>query len=313
MSSSAVFGALLPVFLLIISGVAIRRWLVTDASHWVGIERLVYYVLFPALLINTLAHADLSRVPIGQVGGALLLSVLIMSALCLALRPLLTSRLKLSGPAFTSLFQGSTRWQTFIALAVAGSLFGEFGLALASVAAVAMIPILNVISVWVLARYAAPTPPRWPDVLMALAKNPFIWSCAIGIALNLLHIPIPTPVRAFADALGRAALALGLLLVGAGLQVAALMRPSAATWISAALKLVVMPTFAVTLGLLFGAGGIPLAVIACCASVPTAFNAYVLARLMGGDTELLAEILTVQTILAAVTMPTAIELASRWG
>ena len=91
------------------------------------------------------------------------------------------------------------------------------------------------------------------------------------------------------------------------------MKPSAATWIASALKRVVMPAFAVTLGLIFGASGIPLAVIACCASVPTAFNAYVLARLMGGDTDLLAEILTVQTILAAVTMPTAIEIASRWG
>ena len=309
---AVVIAALLPVFLLIVSGVLIKRWLVTDASHWVGLERLVYYVLFPALLINTLAHADLSRAPVGQVGGALLLSVLLMSALCLAFRPLLVALFKLSGPAFTSLFQGSTRWQTFIALAVAGSLFGEFGLALASVAAVAMIPILNVISVWVLARYAAPKPPSWPDVLMAMVKNPFIWSCAIGIALNLLQVPIPTAIRTFADALGHAALALGLLLVGAGLQIAALMRPSAATWISSVLKLVAMPTFAVTLGLLFGASGIPLAVIACCASVPTAFNAYVLARLMGGDTELLAEILTVQTILAAVTMPLAIELASRW-
>ena len=55
--------------LLIVSGVAIKRWLVTDPGHWVGIERLVYYVLFPALLINTLAHADLSRVPVGQVAA----------------------------------------------------------------------------------------------------------------------------------------------------------------------------------------------------------------------------------------------------
>jgi predicted permease len=312
MSSSAVFAALLPVFLLTASGVALKRWLVTDAAHWFGIERLVYYVLFPALLINTLAHADLTRVPVGQVGGALILSVLAMSALCLALRPALMSWLKLSGPSFTSLFQASTRWQTFIALAVTGNLYGEFGLALASVAAVAMIPLLNVINVWVLARYAAPAPPRWADVLVALAKNPFIWSCVIGIALNLLHVPIPQAMRVFADALGRAALPLGLLLVGAGLRVMSLMKPSAATWISSALKLIVLPTFAVTLGIMFGATGIPLAVIACCAAVPTAFNAYVLARMMGGDTVLLAEILTVQTILAAVTMPIVIEFASRW-
>lgn len=311
MSSAAVFAALIPVFMLIVTGVAAKRWLVTDESHWVGIERLVYYILFPALLINTLAHADLTRVPVEQVGGALLASVLIMSLLCLGLRPVLMKWLSLDGPAYTSVFQGATRWQTFVALAVAGNLFGEFGLALASVAAIAMIPVLNVISVWVLARYAAPTAPRWSSVLLSLAKNPFIWSCAVGIALNLMQVPIPTPLRAFADALGRSALALGLLLVGAGLQVGTLMQPSLATWVTAALKLVLMPAIAITLGRAFGATGTPLAVIACSAAVPTAFNAYVLARLMGGDTKLLAEILTVQTILAAITMPIAIELASR--
>ncbi|MGZ3410573.1 MAG: AEC family transporter [Xanthobacteraceae bacterium] len=310
MSSAAVFAALLPVFMLIVTGVLSRRYLVTDPGHWVGLERLVYYVLFPALLIDTLWHADLTRVPIAQVGGALLAAVLIMSVLCLLLRPLLTKWLSLDGPAFTSLFQGATRWQTFIGLAVSGSLYGEFGLALASVAAVAMIPVLNVINVWVLAQYAAPTAPRWRDVLLAMAKNPFIWSCVIGIALNLVHVPLPTILHIYADALGRAALALGLLLVGAGLQVKGLMRPAAATWVAAFLKLALMPAIAISLGLALGASGTPLAVIACCAAVPTAFNAYVLARLMGGDTELLAEILTVQTVLAAITMPIAIQLAS---
>jgi malonate transporter len=311
MAAVAVFAALLPVFMLIVTGVLARRYLVTDPAHWVGIERIIYYVLFPALLINTLAHADLTRVPVAEVGGAMLLSVLIMSGLCLALRPLLMSWLGIDGPAFTSLFQGATRWQTFIALAVAGNLYGEFGLALASVAAVAMIPVLNVISVWVLARYAAPTALRWRDVALTIAQNPFIWSCVIGIALNLLHVPIPGPIYAFADALGHAALALGLLLVGAGLHVGALMKPAAATWLATVLKLAVMPALAIGLGRMFGTSGTPLAVIACCASVPTAFNAYVMARLMGGDTKLLAEILTVQTVIAAVTMPIAIELAAR--
>ncbi|HVG50503.1 MAG TPA: AEC family transporter [Xanthobacteraceae bacterium] len=175
-----------------------------------------------------------------------------------------------------------------------------------------MIPVLNVISVWVLARYAAPIVPRWSRVLLALVKNPFIWSCAIGIALNLLQVPTPSPLRIFADALGRSALALGLLLVGAGLQVGTLMRPAMATWVASGLKLVLMPVIAVLIGRALGASGTPLAVIACAASVPTAFNAYVLARLMGGDTKLLAEILTVQTALAAITMPAAIELASRY-
>jgi predicted permease len=51
-------------------------------------------------------------------------------------------------------------------------------------------------------------------------------------------------------------------------------------------------------------------VVACCGSVPTSSSAYVLARQMGGDAPLLAQILTLQTILAAATMPFFITLAA---
>ena len=109
MSMLAVFAALVPVFLLILSGLAVKRWLVPDAAHWIGAERIVYYVLFPALLINTLAHADLTRVPVEEVAGTLLLAVVLMTLLCLALRPLMERTLGVGGPAFTSVFQGATR------------------------------------------------------------------------------------------------------------------------------------------------------------------------------------------------------------
>ena len=88
-----------------------------------------------------------------------------------------------------------------------------------------------------------------------------------------------------------------------------LIRPAPAPLVTAALKLIVTPAIAVTLAMVFGATGAPRAIIACCVSVPAASNAYVLARQMGGDTSLLAEILTVQTLAAVVTMPIAIALA----
>ena len=64
-----------------------------------------YFVGFPALLIRTLADAPLGSAPLGAVGGALASAVILMSGICLALRPVL----HLDGAAFTSLFQGATR------------------------------------------------------------------------------------------------------------------------------------------------------------------------------------------------------------
>jgi hypothetical protein len=305
-----IVAAIVPTFLLIVTGFVLRRILVKEESHWLGTEQLVYYVLFPALLFRTLSRAKLSEVPLFGVGGALLIAVLVMAALCLALRPVLMKRLGISGPSFTSVFQCACRWQTYVALAVAGNLYGDIGLTLASVAMVAMIPILNIMAIWVLAHYAAPTRLSWPRILLTIAQNPFIWACALGLAANLVGLSLPTWLDEFIDALGRSSLALGLLVVGAGLQLKGILRPEAPALLACALKLVVMPVIAVSLGLSFGLSGPNLAIVACCASVPTASSAYVLARQMGGDAPLVAEILTLQTLLAVITMPIAIALVA---
>jgi malonate transporter and related proteins len=305
---AAVLAALFPVFLLIVMGFALRRYMLKEDAHWIGLEQLVYFVLFPALLIQTLWRANLASVPIGGVGGALLLSVLIMAALCLALRRPLATSLGIDGPAFTSIFQGATRWQTFVALAVANNLYGDAGVALASVAMVTMTPVLNIVCVLVLAHYARPQRLPWPQLLLAIAKNPLIWACLVGLALNLTRLPLPQVAHDLTDALGRSSLAIGLLVVGAGLRIGELMRPDAAASLAVFLKLIAMPALAIGLALVFGLNGVNLAVVACCASVPAASNAYVLAKQMGGDAPLLAQILTLQMMLAALTMPIVISI-----
>jgi malonate transporter and related proteins len=71
-----------------------------------------------------------------------------------------------------------------------------------------------------------------------------------------------------------------------------------------------MPMVALGLAVWFGLSGDSLVIVAICAAVPTSTSAYVLARQMGGDAPLLAQIITLQTILAAITMPIAIALVA---
>ena len=306
---AVVISALLPVFLLIVLGFVLRRSLMRLDTQWHGLERLTYYVLFPMLLIQTLVRADLSSVPVAGVGGALFLSALAMSLLCLALRPLL-ARCTIDGPAFTSIFQGATRWQTYVALAIAGNLYGANGLALASVAMVAIIPLVNVLSVWVLAHYASPEKQSIPVIVGTVVKNPLIWACVIGLAVNVTQLPLPKVWHEVAEALGRSSLGIGLLVTGAGLHLEGLLRPSPAASIAVFLKLVLMPVLAISLALWFGISGSSLVIVAVCSSVPTSSSAYVLARQMDGDAPLLAQIITLQTIFAAITMPIVIGLVS---
>ncbi|TWC05191.1 hypothetical protein FBZ93_103203 [Bradyrhizobium macuxiense] len=307
---AVVIAALLPVFLLIVLGFVLKRTLMRLDTQWHGLEQLTYYVLFPVLLVQTLVKADLTKVPVAGVGGALLVAALIMCLLCLALRTAL-ARTGVDGPAFTSIFQGATRWQTYVALSVSRNLYGSTGLALASVAMVAIIPLVNVFSVAVLAKYASSEKRSAGAVVMTIVKNPLIWACVIGLVINVAHIPLPQIWHDVADALGGSSLAIGLLVTGAGLHLEGIFRPSLAASIALVLKLVLMPVLTVALAVRFGVTGANLAIVAACAAVPTSPSAYVLARQMGGDAPLLAQIITLQTILAAITMPIVIAAVGR--
>lgn len=299
--------SLVAVFLVIATGWGLKAAGIVSPVHWTGVERLTYQALFPAVVVHTLATADLSRLPVLAMGLSLVLSILCVAALLLAARPLL-ARAGIDDPAFTSIFQGSVRWNTFVALALAAGLLGRDGATMMAIAVASMIPLLNVMCVLVLARYAAGGRMGPAATLRSVVLNPFIWSSALGIMLNQAQWMLPAAVATYTDIVGRAALGVGLLVVGAGLDLRRLARPRLAHGVAILLKLVVMPLLAWTLALRFGLAGPALTMTVVAAAVPTATASYFLARDLGGDAPLMAEITTLQTLLALASLPLAVFL-----
>jgi malonate transporter and related proteins len=77
-----------------------------------------------------------------------------------------------------------------------------------------MVPLLNVLALGVLVRYAGGPKLDFIQMLRALFVNPFIWSPAIGLTLNGTAVDLPQALLSYIDILGRASLAAGLLVVG---------------------------------------------------------------------------------------------------
>jgi malonate transporter and related proteins len=305
-----VLESLIPVLAIIATGFAARASGLIPQADWRGIERVTYYILIPAIVIYTLAMSDLRQAPVGRVALVLLLPVMVTVVLALALRrPLATAGV--DGPAFTSVFQGSIRWNSFVALGLAGALYGKEGLAYCAIAFAVLIPFANFASLLVLGRYGARQQSfEIGPFVLTLLRNPFIWSTLIGLALQVTGVPLPRMAVVYADVLGKAALACGLLLVGAGLDLKALQAPGPGLAVSAILKLVALPAMAGLLGQWMGLTGPALAVPMICAAVPTAAASYILAKQHGGDAPLMAAIITGQTVLAALTLPLMLVLFS---
>ena len=309
-----VIYALLPIFALIGLGLWLRKSGLAPEEHWVSVEQFSYWLLFPSLLITTLAKAD---VPAGEAGAMALVLVVMMSIMtigALLLRGPMARRWGVGDAAFTSVFQGSVRWHGFIALAVALNLYGEVGVALVAVALAALAPLANGVAVAVLARYgAAEAEASVGRTLKMIAQNPLIWGCIIGVTLNFTGLKIWEPLETLLDLLGRSALGIGMLAIGAALRIRAAREAGAAALLTMVLKLIVAPAFCLCIGLVVGLSGTTLVVAVICSSVPSAMNGFLLARKMGGDAPLYAAAVTLQTGAALITMPVWIAIAQALG
>lgn len=298
----SVLFALIPVFLVIVLGYLLRRRAFLADEVWSGLENLCYYLLFPALLIKTLATAQLGSAEVLRFSATLLFAILTMSGLLLLSFPLLKRYFKVSAAAFTSIVQGAIRWHTFVALSIVGLLYGDEGVGYMAVTMAVIIPLLNVISVSVLARFGEGAGDL-RTVLGKLARNPLIISCVIGAVLNLSGLGLPQPFYSLLHILGGGALGLGLLTVGAGLRISLVREHRGQVIFGSLLRLLGMPMLMLAGAWLFGVDGLARTVAVIAAAVPTASSSYILARQMGGDAPLMANLITMQVLVAAVTLP----------
>ena len=289
---------LLPDFLLIASGFALCRYTPLDRALWAGVERLVYVVLFPALLFASIVRNPLDPATALPVAGAALAVTLVGVALSYALRlaPGVDVRLHASGA------QVAFRFNSYVALALADRLGGAAGVAWMAVIVSVCVPACNVAAVWPLARHGG------QGYLRELARNPLIIATVSGLAFNLLGLRLPELAASTLSRIGAAALPLGLMAVGAGLQMGALREAPRLAAALLAIRHLVLPAVAVAAVLGLGLPAIQAAVVVAFAALPTASSAYVLAVRMGGAGGFVAGLVTVSTLAGMLSLPVAL-----WG
>jgi malonate transporter len=288
-----IFLTIWPLFALICLGYLMARRNFPDAGFWPAAERVNYFILFPALLVSSLANAPIRDPDILRLGGAAFVTI------CLAATALLVWRRLRPVPAarFGAHMQGVIRFNTYLGLAITAALAGSDGIARAAVVLAVAVPLVNVISIMALRGGGA------RGLIAMMARNPLIIACAIGIALALTGFGLPFGAGTFLTLLAQASLPLGLLCVGAALRPASLRGDSIAIATNSALRLFAMPVLAAAMAHAIGLSGVEALVMIIFFAIPTAPTAYVLTRQLGGDSTYMAGLITAQTLAAVVTIP----------
>ncbi|MFF5979525.1 AEC family transporter [Streptomyces olindensis] len=295
--------ALVPIVLLIALGYALKRSVITDEGFWSEAERLSYRVLLPALFLHSLATADTDDLPTGALAGTLIAATVAVAALVIACKPLM----RLDGDAFTSVFQGSVRFNNYIGVTIAAGLFGTKGIAFAAVCNAAIVPTVNVLCVLVFARFGTARL-HFAGIIRQLVTNPLILACTAGILLQTLDLSVPPGIEPALQALGAASMPLGLLCIGAALRFGAARSWVAPILTSSSVKFALMPAATYLAAQLFGLGSHALIIAVLFQTLPTASSSYIMARQLGGDAPLMAGITATQTVLGTAAVPLVVAL-----
>lgn len=284
---------IIPIFLMILLGVAMHRWFGLREDFWPQLDRLIYYVFFPALLFSTLAHF--------QIGLRDATPMLVVATLYMCAGMLLgyAAKFLFHAPSrvFSATFQTSFRFNSYVGLAIAGGLHGHQGLAAIGILIGFMVPLANIAATLALARHSES---HW---LREILLNPLIIATAGGIIFSLAGIPLPATIGTALGFLAQASLPLGLVAVGAGLRVQGLHSHPGTLWYGVAVKLLVLPAIAWGLAAGFGLAGVYFHIAVLLAALPVSTVSYVLAKRMGGDGDTIAAQVMLSTLLSALTLP----------
>lgn len=292
--------SVLPLLMIIAAGYGLARSGVLPRADWKGIETLSFRVLIPAVLILAITQTDLSWDVFGGFITALIGAFCGIAVLCLLLR--LIPPAKLSNPAFTSVFQAGLRWNAFVALAAAEQFLGEEGLAAMAVAIAVLIPTINITCIIVLTTFG-PERATVGGILKTVGQNPLVQACAVGLLVYFSGIALPVPVIETLDMIGRGALAVGLMAIGAGISLRRLLGWDWRLGVALVLRPVLAPALFAGVAFAMGLEATLTLVGVLIFAAPAATNGYIIAKKMGGDADLYADILTWQTLLSLLVLP----------
>jgi len=304
-----IITAIATVFILILLGSLLRIKSIPSDEYWLYADKLVYWILFPSFLFYKTSTITLTAELLGPISQTLLAGMFISVIFAWSV----SNWKNIQSGACSSVVQGAGRHNTFIALAVAESLFGEKGLMIATLSTAILVPVTNLVIVVTLVIILNKGQQQMVRKISGdLLRNPLLISIFMGFVANLTGFRYIPVIHDATGLLGSATLPIVLLCIGASIQFAGLKQTLKPLLVSSIAKFIIFPGVVFTIVLLAEVPPEIAIILIIYASTPTAASGFALARQMGGDYKLMASIISNQTLVSFITLPLTIYLAMKY-
>ncbi|HEX8596236.1 MAG TPA: AEC family transporter [Pseudomonas sp.] len=297
-----------PVFAMLFLGVILKRIGWIDDGFIMTASSLVFNVTMPALLFLGIIHADLHA----ALQPSLLIFFTAATLFGFAFAwgwaiwrvPLVERGIFVQGA-----FRGNNG---VIGLALAASMYGDYGISLGAILAALVILFYNTLSTIVLAVYSPVIKSDPWSVFKSVLCNPLIISVLAASPFAYFKIGLPHWFETSGNYLAQMTLPLALICIGGTLSLTSLRKSGDLAVSASVMKMVTLPVLCTLAAWVCGFRGAELGILFLYFGSPTAAASYVMARAANGNHELAAAIIVITTLAAAVTTNIGIFIL-QWG
>lgn len=300
----AIFNVALPIFGVILAGYLAGRWRILGGEATAALNAFVSYFALPVLFFGTLA-----RTPVQAVLDPALLGGFGLAVIATFVVGMITTRLVSQGGLAAMSLQGiASSWGNvgYMGVPLCLAAFGEAGLppAMLTVIVTAVVSMVFGVMLIELEVAAGHGPIRtFFRAAFNVVRNPLPLSIAFGIAASWIGLPVPVPVEKWIDLLGAAAAPCALFAIGLFLSDKSVKSGLAEAGLATLIKLLLQPLLAaLILPAFIDIRSIPGQVALLMAALPTAANAFVLAKQFDVSVEQNTAAVLVSTAFSVITV-----------
>jgi len=294
------FNAVIPIFLIMLLGLVVRRLSIIDDSVTKQMNSFVFKVAMPIMLFDTVYGSDYSQMLDRKFIIFLILSIVLFFFICWIVGAKLIKDDGKKGAFIQGSFRGN---YVIVGIALSAEVLG-YTPAIAMTGVVIVVPLFNILSVIILTIYGEKNVESGniiTTIIKSIVTNPLIIGIFAGIALTLLNIEIIPLLNTPINMVSSLATPLALLVIGASLDFSKIRDRLKHTIFASALKLIVMPVMFIPLAIWAGISIEGIVVLFVLYAAPTATVSYVMASHMGTDAHLASGIVICTSLSCILT------------
>lgn len=297
-------NAVLPIILIVVLGAALKKAAKLSDSFCETADWLVFKIALPIMLFNEVSSCSISD----ELDTGLILFLVISVTASFIIVSLLTVLLMKDRSKRGAFIQGICRSNfAILGVPLAVNMFGDIGGKAIAIATPFVILMFNAYSVVLLSVFSDDDKNKlngkaFLGILKNVITNPLIIAVVLGLPFMFTGFELPLVATKTLGYLANLTTPLALMSLGANFKLESLKGRAGYAITASVCKTVIMPLITVTAAALLGFRGPSLGVVLICFGAPTAVSSYIMAKKMGNDHELAAQILLLSTMICIFTI-----------